>query len=317
MGPVVVCHADADEARDVLGERFENEPIHYVAAPEAIASALHEVQPEIAFTLKSEAMPGPALRQLMTSPSLRWVYVGGSGYDHLLPLDNPAITVSNAAGVLASHLAETVTGAMLTLNGNFLKYAEQQRQRVWRSLRFRPLAGQTLLIVGLGHIGARLAANARQLGMRVLATRRTPAAHPDVDEVFAADALPALLPQADFVSLHVRLGPATHHLFDDDAFARMRRGACFINTSRGPVVDEPALVRALESGQLAGAYLDVFETEPLPGDSPLWAQPDVLLTPHAADNVFGWQRQFLAHFADNLERYRAGKAVHNIVAAQS
>ena len=315
MGPIVVCYEDANEAQDVLAKRLAGERVHYIEKPETLAQALADIAPEIAFTLKSDGMPGPALRQTMDCRSLRWVYVGGSGYDHLLPLDNPSITVSNAAGVLASHLAENVTGAMLALNGNFLKYAHQQQNKIWRSLRFAPLAGQTLLVVGLGQIGARVAANARNLGMRVLATRRMATAHPDVDEVMATEALPELLPRADFVSLHVRLSPSTHHLFSDEAFSHLRRGAYFINTSRGPVVDEPALIRALDSGQIGGAYLDVFEQEPLQMQSPLWTQPNVLLTPHAADNIFGWQRQFLAHFADNLERYRAGQQVANVVRA--
>jgi phosphoglycerate dehydrogenase-like enzyme len=313
MGPIVVCHANATEAQDILAERFANERLHYIDSPDLLAGALTDIQPEIAFTLKSDGMPGPNLRQVMRCPSMRWVYVGGSGYDHLLPLDNPSITVSNAAGVLASHLAENVTGAMLALNGNFLRYAAQQRDKRWQSLCFAPLAEQTLLVVGLGQIGAKVAANAKHLGMRVLATRRTANPHPEVDEVLTTEALPVLLPRADFVSLHVRLEPQTQHLFSDDAFSRMRRGAFFINTSRGPIVDESALLRALDSGQVGGAYLDVFEQEPLPSASHLWHQPNVLITPHAADNILGWQRQFLQHFADNLDSYRAGQAIANVV----
>jgi phosphoglycerate dehydrogenase-like enzyme len=317
MGPIVICHEDASEAQDVLAARLAGERVHYVDDPAQLGQVLSEVEPEIAFTLKSDGMPGAALQHVMGCASLRWVYVGGSGYDHLLPLENPSITVSNAAGVLAAHLAENVTGAMLALNGNFLKYAVQQQQRTWQRLSFAPLHGQTLLVVGLGQIGAKVAANARSLGMRVLATRKIATPHPDAHEVMASEALPELLPRADFVSLHVRLSANTHHLFSDEAFAQMRRGAYFINTSRGPVVDEPALVRALETGQVGGAYLDVFEQEPLAMQSPLWHQPNVLLTPHAADNVFGWQRQFLTHFADNLQRYRAGHQIANVVHASA
>ena len=313
---IVVFHADADEARAVLEPRLSREQVHYVDNPKDIATALGTHQPEVAFTLKSAGMPGPALRQVMLSESVRWVYVGGSGYDHLLPLDNPQIRVSNAAGVLAPHLAETVTGAILALNGNFLRYRDQQLDRSWTPQRFVPLNGRTLLVVGLGHIGELVARNAKHLGMRVLATRRRVEPHPHVDAVHTTEALYELLPEADFVSLHVRLTPDTHHLFDESRFSRMRPGSYFINTARGPVADEAALVRALDQ-HLAGAYLDVFETEPLPGDSPLWHRPDVLVTPHAADNIVGWEQQFLAHFADNVQRFRSGEPVQNLVPTQA
>ena len=158
-----------------------------------------------------------------------------------------------------------------------------------------------------------MARNAKALGMRVLATRGTPAPHPAADEMHGPDALHALLPRADFVSLHVRLNPATRGMLSREGLAAMKPGAYLVNTSCGPVVDEAALVDALHSGHLAGAYLDVFETEPLPAESPLWTMPNVLITPHASDNVHGWPRRFAALFADNIERWRAGEPLLNPV----
>ena len=223
------------------------------------------------------------------------------------------VTVSDGAGVLAPYLAESVTGAMLALGCGFLNYVEQQRARQWKPVAVTPLRDRTLLVVGFGRIGECVARNAKALGMRVLAIRGTPAPHPAADEMHGPDALPALLPRADFVSLHVRLNAATRAMLSREGLAAMRPGAYLVNTSRGPVVDEAALVDALRSGHLAGAYLDVFETEPLPAESPLWAMPNVLITPHSSDNIRGWPRRFAALFADNLERWRASEPLLNPV----
>ena len=113
------------------------------------------------------------------------------------------------------------------------------------------------------------------------------------------------------MSLHVRLNPATRGMLARDELAAMKPGAYLVNTSRGPVVDEAALIEALHSGRLGGAYLDVFETEPLPAESPLWTMPNVLITPHSSDNIHGWPRRFAELFADNLERWRSGEPLLN------
>ena len=168
-------------------------------------------------------------------------------------------------------------------------------------------------MVGLGEIGGRVATLAKSLGMRVLAVRRRRTPHPAVDELLAPNDLLAALGRADYVSLHVRADDETRHLIDAPALAAMKQGAVLANTSRGFVVDEAALVGALESGHLGGAYLDVFETEPLPESSPLWGFENVLLTPHASDNIHAWPRKFIRLFADNLERWLAGEALVNMV----
>ena len=150
--------------------------------------------------------------------------------------------------------------------------------------------------------------------MRVIGVRRSRSPHPAVDETLGPDLLHQALGRADVVSMHVPASAATRHLVDAAALAAMKPGALLVNAARGAVVDEPALVEALRRGHLAGAYLDVFETEPLPPQSPLWAMDNVLLTPHAADAVVDWPRRFAAHFADNLERWLAGEPLVNVVA---
>ena len=313
MRPVLVAYDQPEEFREFLAARLPDVEFVYATTAQGILDALARHDPEIVFSIKHPGLPPSAHRPIPAHPSVRWIQLGNSGYDHLEPWDAGRITVTHGAGVLAAYLAESVTGAMVVLARGFLSYVEQQRERCWKPAWFTPLEGRTLLVVGLGAIGACVARNARALGMRVLGIRGTPAPHPAADEVHGPDALMALLPAADFVSLHVRLNAATRKLISREAIAVMKPGAYLVNTARGGVVDEAALIDALRSGRLAGAYLDVFETEPLPPESPLWAMPNVLITPHASDSIVGWTRRFAALFADNLDRWRAGEPLVNRV----
>ena len=310
---VLVLHDRPEDFRDLLEVRFPDLPIAYACAPDEVQGALESLRATIVFSIKHPGFPGPTHRPIMTFPSVEWVQVGGSGYEHLLPWDGGRLRVTNCAGVLAPYLAETVTGAMILLNGGFIRYLDQQRRALWQPNPFRSLRGQSLLVVGLGRIGGLVAAHARALGMRILAVRRTQAPHPAVDALFAPADLHAALAQADVVTLHLRLTEETRHLIGRRALAAMKPGALLINTARGAVVDEAALVDALESGHLGGAYLDVFEEEPLPPENPLWRLENVFLTPHASDNVENWPRRFAEFFADNLERRLSGAPLLNLV----
>ena len=313
MRPVLIAHNEPDDFRDLLAARYSDVRFVYAATAADVVEGLAAHDPEVVFSVKHPGFPGPAHAPIPHHPSVRWIQVGGSGFDHLAPWDSTRITVTNGAGVLAPYLAESVTAAMLALGCGFPNYAAQQREGRWRPVSFTPLRGRTLLVVGFGRIGECVARNAKALGMRVLATRATPAPHPAADEMHGPDALASLLAQADFVSLHVRLDAATRGLFSRELIAAMKPGACLVNTSRGAVVDEAALIDALRSGHLGGAYLDVFETEPLPAESPLWEMRNVIITPHASDNIVGWPRRFAELFADNLERWRAGEPLLNVV----
>ena len=313
MQPVLIAHDNPGDFRDLLAARFPDAEFVYATTAHGVTEALAQHDPEVVFSIKHPGFPDSVHAPIPAHPSVRWIQIGGSGFDHLLPWDTSRIIVTNGAGVLAPYLAESVTGAMLALGCGFLNYAEQQRARQWRPVPFTPLRGRTLLVVGFGRIGECVACNAKALGMRVLAIRGTPAPHPAADEMHGPDALRTMLPEADFVSLHVRLNDATRGLLSREALAVMKPGAYLVNTSRGPVVDETALIDALRSGHLGGAYLDVFETEPLPAESPLWAMPNVLVTPHASDDIHGWPRRFAALFADNLERWRTGEPLLNLV----
>jgi phosphoglycerate dehydrogenase-like enzyme len=312
-GPVLIYADHAGLLAEDLRARVPGETIHAVDRPDALAAALTAHRPEAVFSINSPKLGGASHRPILDAPSVRWLHVGGSGYEHVLGWDAARLTVTNCAGVLAPFLAETVIGALLALNSGLIRYHEQQRQRVWRQHLFRPLSGQTLLVVGTGAIGAEVASRASCLQMRVIGLRRSRAPVAGVDDLRPPEALTASLAEADVVSLHLRLTPETEGLFDAAMFAAMKPGALFINTARGGLVVENDMLAALQSGHLRAAYLDVFRSEPLPYNSPLWTTPNLLISPHAADGVTDWETRFAALFAENLTNWRAGRALRNVV----
>jgi phosphoglycerate dehydrogenase-like enzyme len=170
------------------------------------------------------------------------------------------------------------------------------------------LGGKTLLIVGFGRIGQRLAKLARAFDLRVLGVRRNPSAGSEgADEIHGTDRLPGLLPRADFVALTCPLTPETQGLIGAAAFAAMKPSAYLINVARGRCVEEPALLAALAEGRIAGAGLDCFADEPLPAASPLWALDNVLITPHAAGETRRYEDNVLDLLVENLGRLWVGK----------
>lgn len=309
---LVVWDRPADFS-DLLSQRFPGVSFEYAASLEDVSAALERTRPQVVFSIKHERFPIESHRLAARHPDVRWIQVGGSGYEHLSPVDLSGTTVTNAAGVLAPFLAETITGVMLAWNANLYRYREQQRDAVWRPIPFSPLCDATLLVLGTGAIGSCLAANAGSLGMRVLGANRSVRELPGFDLVYPLAEVERALAEADYVSVHLRLNEATTRFVDRRLLGAVKQGAFFINTSRGAVVDTGALVDSLQSGRLAGAYLDVFEEEPLPAEHALWRMDNVLITPHAADQVEDWPRRFAAFFADNLERWLNGRPLLNEV----
>jgi phosphoglycerate dehydrogenase-like enzyme len=165
---------------------------------------------------------------------------------------------------------------------------KQQRHR-WEWEYVEPLAGKTLAVIGLGHVGQAVARRAVALGLRVVGTRARPRPTEFVDRVYGPDGLHAALAEGDFVAVTSPLLDETRHMIGPAAFEAMKEGAYIVDVSRGGVVDSAALLGALERGKLAGAVLDVFETEPMPADSAFWDRPDVLVTPHNCAVFRGWE----------------------------
>ena len=224
------------------------------------------------------------------------------------------VAVTSAAGVHAGPLAEFALFGLLAFAKDLPRLLTDQRDRRWGHYTVGELSGQTLLIVGLGQIGDEVARLATGFGMRVIGINRSGTADaPHIDEVHRTSELREYLGEADAIVISVPLTEETRGLIDAAAIAQMKPGAIFVNVGRGGVVDEPALIEALRSGKLAGAALDVFTSEPLRDDSPLWELPNVLLSPHTAGLSVRENERIAALFVENLRRYLLREPLRNRV----
>ena len=308
---VLVIHDEPQRYYDRLCSRFPGVAFHRGRDDHEVRTCMDEVKPQILLSFRCEGVSTNAQVMAARQSCVKWIQVAGAGYDHLGDLDRLTCTVSTCAGVLSRFQAETVIGAMINLNFGFFRYQQQQQKKIYRKLPWRSLEGQHLLLIGLGHIGKAVALKGRHFGMHITAVRSHLQHSPEADVVAPPDRLPELLPDADFVSLHLPYSEATHHFFDATLLAAMKKSAFFINTARGKIVDEKALIYALQEKKIGGAYLDVFSEEPLPSSSPLWHLDNVIITPHYCDAVEDWHERFADFFASNLQRWLAGEKLRN------
>ncbi len=255
-------------------------------------------------------------------PRLRWVHATSAGAGEqvrkaeLSPEALERVTITTSSGVHAVPLAEFAVLGLLAVAKELPQLVEDQRARAWPEVRqpLRELSGQTLFLVGLGEIGREVARLGRALGMRTVGFRRTQGPPPEwVDEVHGPERLTELADQADAMVVSLPMTEQTAGLVDRATIERLPASCIFVNVGRGGVVDEPALVDALRDRRIAGAVLDVFTTEPLPADSPLWTLPNVLVTPHAAALSARENERITELFTDNLRRFLDGRPLRNVV----
>jgi phosphoglycerate dehydrogenase-like enzyme len=312
--PSIIVHSDRPEpALAVLAERHPDLRVAACDSYDGLADMIAGTGAEVVYSVRFSGAPLFPRRALLESATVRWVSVGGSGTDHLLPWDPTKLTVTNAAGVAADMMAEYVLGAMLAFSLGLPGFARDQRARRWAARSVAPIEGRTLVILGLGRIGQAVARRAKAMGMVTLGARVRPRPTENIDEVHGIGDLPMLWARADFIVCCVPLLETTRGLVNTRAFAAMKPTAVLIDVSRGGVVEEAALVEALGAGRLRGAALDVFTTEPLPADHPLWGYDNVIVTPHCSSVYDGWEVKSVRMFAENLARYRRGEPLENVV----
>ncbi|PYT31989.1 MAG: hydroxyacid dehydrogenase [Acidobacteria bacterium] len=252
------------------------------------------------------------------APRVRWVHSCSAGLDGVLfpELAASPVPLTNARGVFSEILGEFAIGAVLFFAKDFRRLVRSQMAGVWDEFDTVEIHGQSVGIVGYGDIGRAVAWRAHALGMKVLALRRRPELardDPYVTEAFGADRKHELLARSDYVVAAMPLTPKTRGMIGQPEFEAMKSNAVLINIGRGPVVDEAALVRALESKRMRGAALDVFDNEPLPAGHPFYKLDNVLLSPHAADHTPDWKERTMRLFLENFERFRRGEPLLNIV----
>jgi phosphoglycerate dehydrogenase-like enzyme len=311
MTPAAAQQADAGLA-EALGGRA-----HVVVNPGDDADIAFVSRDVTSLSTKHQVLPHTQQFHdaLRNAPSLRWVHAHSSGADRPVygELRARGVEVTTSSGANAGVVVQTALAGVLMLARSFPQLLAAQREKTWAPLVGsglpRDLAGQTAVIVGWGPIGQGLGTLLSALGLRVIAVRSSAGA----DSVRFED-IHTVLPRADWLLLACPLTDRTRGLVDAAALALLPPGARLVNVSRGEVVDEPALIDALRSGALSGAYLDVFAHEPLPPDSPLWDMPHVIVTPHTAGHSDGNEARVAALFLDNLKRWNEGQPLLNRVA---
>jgi phosphoglycerate dehydrogenase-like enzyme len=247
--------------------------------------------------------------------NLTWLHTFSAGVDNAVftTFRERGVRLTTSSGAAASPIAQTVFMYMLALSRNLPLYMEHQRNHIWQPHSFHELDGSTLAVIGLGSIGQEVVRIGQAMNMDVIACRRAPTGKESCP-TFPLSELNATVAKADWVVLALPLTADTQEIFTSSVIEAMKPGSGFINIGRGELVDEPALIRALQSGHIGCAGLDVFAEEPLSPDSPLWDMSNVLITPHASGQTNGSYLRSEELFVQNFERYVAGTALINEVA---
>jgi phosphoglycerate dehydrogenase-like enzyme len=321
------CHAEFGAELNAHVARL-GLPYEVVALPadkDARLSEADVARGEIAF-YSQDLNPAHA-RQFFSAvrkgPNIKWLHVFNVGVDHPIYTEmlERGVRVTTSAGTTAQPIAQTALTGMLMLSRGFPHWIKAQTEHRWDPVRLhlspRDLPGQTVVVYGMGGIGTEFARLAKALGMHVIGVRRTPQlarkAGDPADEMHMPDQLDKLLPRADWLMLCSPLTSETRKLMSAQRLALLPRGARVLNVARGEVIDEAAMIDALKSGHLAGAYLDVFEQEPLPAESPLWDLPNVIITPHNSSSSDGNERRVFDCFMHILEQWKKGTPLTNEV----
>jgi phosphoglycerate dehydrogenase-like enzyme len=296
------------------------EPIESMAAvrytdEKGLADALRGADALFVYDFLSTAVP----RAWHAADRVRWVHIASAGVDPVMfpELRESDVVLTNSRGVFDDSIAEYVLGVIIAFAKDLVGSIDLQRQGRWRHRESERIAGRRVLVVGTGPIGRAIARMLRATGMSVSGMgRRAREDDPDFGTVHASADLVRQLPGFDYVVAVAPLTEQTKGMFDAEAFAAMKPGARFVNVGRGELVVTGDLVEALRAGRPAAAGLDVFETEPLPSDSPLWTMENVLVSPHMSGDFIGWRNTLVEVFADNFERWHTGRPLRNVVDKQ-
>jgi phosphoglycerate dehydrogenase-like enzyme len=252
-------------------------------------------------------------------PNLVWVHSRSVGLERTMfpELMESSVPLTNGTGVFSASLGEFALGAILYFAKDFRRMIRNQMAGVWEAFDVQWASGQTVGIIGYGDIGRAVAARVRPMGMKVLAVRRhasTPqSTDPLAEEIYTPERRLEMISRCDYVVVATPLTSETRGMIGEAEFAAMKPTAVMINVGRGPVINEEAMIRALSSGRIKGAALDVFDHEPLPAGHPFYKLENVLLSPHCADHTPDWLDNAMKFFIEQYERFRKGEPLLNVV----
>jgi phosphoglycerate dehydrogenase-like enzyme len=306
---IVVWSAFSTSPESVTA-RFPDDRVLAIADEKGLAAA---ADAEVAFSGNNPRR----VRQLLdATPKLRWYHTVSAGVENMpLPeLAQRGIVLTNNSGSYDIQIAEHLMAFVFAASRQLHRYRDNQRAIEWREQQHQELRDATVVVFGMGSIGGEIARLASAVGMRVIGVRRKGGpSEPGVDRVVAADRLIEVVGEADYLAIAAPLTPATHGAISREVIARMKPTAWIMNIARGAIVDETAMIDALRAKRIGGAALDVFTTEPLPRESPLWTLENVIITPHHSGSSPRAGERTLALFAENLRRYKAGEPLINRV----
>jgi len=320
---VINLHIENDSS---LGEVFEVTPERMDAAFGRFPDVAGRIQYTIGYdceTFEERIATADALvcwtidtkNLAKRAPRLRWIHATGAGVEHFAPFDwlPEGTTFTNNVGVHGDRANEYAIMSVLMLNNRLPEMYTNQRAARWEQTFNTGIAGKTLLVVGVGNVGGGVATWAKRFGMTVLGVRRTRKTHPAVDEMHGPDAIPDLIPRADYIIVCAPATAHTRHLVGRAEIAAMRPGTGIVSYSRAMVIDYEALRERCERREIS-AILDVFDPEPLAADSPLWHTPNVIITPHcSSDDTDVYIPKTLDHVCANMRRFLAGEPLDNRV----
>jgi phosphoglycerate dehydrogenase-like enzyme len=256
--------------------------------------------------------PSMVKKVLASADRLEWVQSMWAGVDHLCQVElRRDYILTNAKGVFGAQISEYVMAYVFAQERQLFRMRKNQLERCWRPLGYRPAKDIRLGIVGLGSIGRELALTVRHFGIRVTGLNRSGRPCDAVEKVYTADDMGAFLAELDYVVLTLPATPQTRHFINSAALGLMKPSAVLINVGRGTSIREADLVQALRDGVIGGAVLDVFENEPLAGDSPLWLMPNVFITPHTS--AISFPEEIARVFIDNYQRFYRGEPLRYVV----
>jgi D-2-hydroxyacid dehydrogenase (NADP+) len=311
MNKILVIDQNADIYRERLQAEFPTLQIVADRDGKTLPQDLSDVEVLIGFAM---GLPQDFFRP---ETGLRWLQCLATGVDHLLrrPDLSPAVILTSGRGVHGAPMRETVLYLMQGVSRNVARLVEDNKAHFWERRFYSLLYGRTAVVVGIGVVGIAIGQLLKAFGMRVIGVTRTPRQVEGFDDMLPLAQLNAAAARANFL---INVLPATAEnalVFDGKLFAAMKPSAYYINAGRGQTTDEAALIEALQQRRIAGAGLDVFQTEPLPPASPLWALPNVFITPHLGGYTSDYENLIMPLIAENLRLYLDGRQseMQNIV----
>jgi phosphoglycerate dehydrogenase-like enzyme len=294
---------------ETVAEQFPADRIIAIADENGLGAA---ADAEVAFASNN---PRRVTLLLNAAPKLRWYHSVGAGVD-TVPLSEfgkRGIVLTNNSGSYDIQIAEHLMAFVFAASRQLHRYRDHQRAHEWKDEPHQELRDATIVVYGMGSIGGEVARLATAVGMRVVGVRRHAAPTAGISRVVPTDRLRDVVGEADYLAITAPLTPATRGAISRDVISRMKPTAWIVNIARGAIVDEPAMIDALRERRIAGAALDVFATEPLPPENPLWSLENVIITPHSSGDSPRVGERTIALFAENLRRYKAGEPLLNQV----